>query len=195
MGVFGPKYPPQLQPVMNHAERFCELLARLEERQPKLRGSGRRWLIRRREEIELVFALLIGDLAADRISIREAARSAATYLDELHVGARRSLDLSPILPCCAEDEALTACLASKHDAVTLEAVTRIFADGASTPGAAETWFDPSALLDERAELLAPSERGTKPVNSNEPPLLVRGCAGKGEVVKPAKVGWTGPSEE
>jgi hypothetical protein len=40
MGVFGPKYPPQLQPVMNNAERFCELLSRLEDSQPRLRGVG-----------------------------------------------------------------------------------------------------------------------------------------------------------
>jgi hypothetical protein len=168
MGVFGPKYPPQLQRVINHAERFSELLAILEDKQARLSGSGRRWLIRRREEIELVLALVVRDLAADRISIREAARSAATYLDELHVGARRSLGLGSVLQCCAEDEAVTVCLASKHDAVTLEAVTRIVLDRASPAEASETWFDPSALLDVRAEGLAPGERRPKPVNSNEP---------------------------
>ena len=30
MGVFGPKYPPPVQGVVSHAERFCELLSHAE---------------------------------------------------------------------------------------------------------------------------------------------------------------------
>jgi hypothetical protein len=40
MGVFGPRYSPELQAVVNHAERFCELLARLAENRRSLRARA-----------------------------------------------------------------------------------------------------------------------------------------------------------
>jgi hypothetical protein len=155
MSVFGPKYPPKLQALMNHAERFCELLARLEGRRPGRGEGARKWLMHRRQEIEVVLALVVSDLAADRIGLKEAIRSAASYLDDLHVGARSSLGLGAPLECCVEDEALTVAPARRHEAVTVEALTRVVPKEARASGACETWFDPSALLDMCADAHAP----------------------------------------
>jgi hypothetical protein len=141
MGVFGPRYSPELQAVVNHAERFCELLARLEDLYAR-RGASHEWLTSRREEIEAVLGLVIDDWAADRIDEGQATREAAQYLDELHAGARRSLGLGPVLGCCEEDEARTVSLATKY-----EAVTRLGPDRVFRKEAGQTWFDPSALLE------------------------------------------------
>jgi hypothetical protein len=167
MRVFGPKYPPQLQAVMNHAERFCELLAELERRRPTLAVRGRKWLVRRRGEIEAVLSLIVGDLAADRISIRGAARSVTSYLDELHAGAQQSLGLEGPFECCDEHEAVTAYFASKKDAVTVEAVTRFLGDKAQARIANETWLVSSAVLDAQADAGGPGGRGSLAMASSE----------------------------
>jgi hypothetical protein len=178
MGVFGPKYPPKLQAVMNHAERFCELLARLEGGRPGRAEGARKWLMYRRQEIEVVLALVVSDLAADRIGLKEAIRSAASYLDDLHVGARSSLGLGAVLECCVEDEAVTVGPARRHEAVTVEALTSVVPKGARATRACETWFDPSALLDVRAEAHARVDRERAWSGSSETP--VSAVAGKPE---------------
>jgi len=155
MGVFGPKYAPQLQPVMNHAERFCELLAQIEPLDGASGGAEHGWLVGRRQEVETVVELVVRDWAAERIALEEATRAVTAYLDELHAGAAKYLGLGPALECCAEDEALTASLASK-----LQAVTRPGVDRAIRKDAGETWFDPSAWLDVREPPRArPEARG------------------------------------
>jgi hypothetical protein len=151
MGVFGPRYSPELQAVVNHAERFCELLARLEDLYVRRDGSHG-WLTSRREEVEAVLGLVIDDWAADRIDERQATREAAQYLDELHAGARRSLGLGPVLGCCEEDEARTVSLATN-----CEALTHLGPDRVLRKETGQTWFDPSALLDVHETPSAPRE--------------------------------------
>lgn len=179
MSVFGPKYPPELQAAINHAERFCELLARLEKRRPELARAGRRWLVRRREEIETVLDLIVQDLVSDCVDLSEATRSAASYLAELHVGAQRALGLGALLECCIEDEALTLSVASCREAVTLDAVTTIALGRARAGAAGETWFDPSALLDTREAppAVAISVRGESSPSETAPPPAARQPAG------------------
>src|SRR5882672_204941 len=103
MGVFGPKYPPQLQAVVNHAERFCELLARLEHVCVSDRGREHEWLVGRRQEVEAVVVLIVGDWAAACLGLERATRELAAYLADVHAGAQ-NLPLAPVLRCCAEDE-------------------------------------------------------------------------------------------
>jgi hypothetical protein len=140
-GVFGPRYAPPLQAVVNHAERFSELLA-----QVGFRGAeddrARAWLTHRREEIELVLALIVGDWAKSCIGLAEAARAAALYLDDLHAGARRCLGLGPALDCCSGESSPTVVAADLHQAVTRPVVEKVFR---SDPG--ETWVDPRTLLE------------------------------------------------
>ncbi len=140
-GVFGPRYAPPLQAVVNHAERFSELLA-----QVGLRGAEddrtRAWLTHRREEFELVLALIVGDWADSRIGLAEAARAAALYLDDLHAGARRCLGLGPALGCCSGESSPTVIAADVHRAITRPVVEKVFR---SDPG--ETWVDPGTLLE------------------------------------------------
>src|ERR1700733_7123162 len=140
MGVFGPKYPDPLQAVINHAERLCTVLARLEERHV----DPRLWLGARREEIGLVLRLRVRDWRAHRISLGFAARSISSYLDDLHAGAMSGLGLPANAPlaCCAEEGAPTVRLASAAN--TRE---RLVTQGKHAPNTGETWFDLNALLD------------------------------------------------
>jgi hypothetical protein len=144
MGVFGPQYSQELQDVINHAERFCELLAQRERLDDVHPAAGHGWLIGRRQEVEAVLELIVRDFASDRIGLEEASRAAASYLDELHAGAEQRLGLGPVLACCAKGESRAASVARVE-----EAVTRPLPDKELAAEAGETWFDPSALLEVR----------------------------------------------
>jgi hypothetical protein len=172
MGVFGPKYPDPLQAAVNHAERLCAVLARLEGRHP----DPRLWLVGRREEIELVLRLRIRDWKARRISLGFAARSIVRYLDDLHAGATSSLGLAANarLTCCADDEAPTLPLAGGQNVPRQAGMRRT-----PPPHAAETWFDLSALLD----IVPPGGTGeTTPQRLSESsarlPEMPKPCANK-----------------
>jgi hypothetical protein len=182
MGVFGPKYAPQLQPVINHAERFCEILAQIAEHDGAS-GAEHGWLVGRRQEVETVLELVVRDWAADRIALEEVTRAVTAYLDELHAGAEKCLGLGPALECCAEDEALTASLAREHEAVTRPGVERAFRQDAG-----ETWFDPSALLDVREPPVAAPEASARAGDSGAPVLQEGAAQEKGNEV----VGKSGP---
>jgi hypothetical protein len=132
MMVFGPKYPQPLQAVIDHGERLCVLVARLEDRHP----DPRRWLVGRREEIELVLRLRVRDWRARRIGLEYAAKAIGAYLDDLHTGATQSLGLAANIPlvCCTADPSIPVSLAPGQRAPSLVAT-------------AETWFDLHALLD------------------------------------------------
>ena len=139
MSVFGPKYPPPLQAAMSHAERFCELVADLELRRRSRAEEGRRWLVRRRQEIVTVLGLLVGDWAEGRIALEEASREIDKYLGDLHAGARRSLGLGPVLECCTLGDSVTVIPQGAEE-------TPIGVHlGPATVGN-DTLFDPSALL-------------------------------------------------
>jgi hypothetical protein len=141
LGVFGPRYAPPLQAVVNHGERFSELLVEV-----GLRGvdddDARAWLTHRCEEIELVLWLIVSDWAEGRLGLEEAARAAAIYLDDLHAGAKRFLGLDPSLDCCRAEASPTIIEVDAHDALTRPVAEAVFR---SDPG--ETWVDPETLLE------------------------------------------------
>jgi len=139
MSVFGPKYPPPLQAAMSHAERFCELVADLELRRRSRAEEGRRWLVRRRQEIVTVLELLVGDWAEGRIALEEASREIDKYLRELHAGVRRSLGLGPVLECCTPGDSVTVIPAGADETPVRVPL------GPAVLGN-DTLFDPSALL-------------------------------------------------
>jgi hypothetical protein len=145
MSVFGPKYSLPFQAVINHAERFCALLGRLEEGSPPGDSLGRGWIVGRRSEIEAVLALIVDDWADEGIDADRATRCAASYLDELHEAAQTILGVGLVLDCCAEDEALTPSIAREDDSDT----GMVIADESMRREANSTWFDPSALLEFR----------------------------------------------
>jgi hypothetical protein len=145
MGVFGHKYPRPMQSVVDHAARFCAVLAELEQLDSARGRRSRQWLIGRPQEVEAVITLLVRDWAIGRIGFQEARAKVAAYLDELHTAAERWLGPYGALECCSDDEALTVNLAAKQ-----EAVTRIAVDRPLAKEGGETWFDPSALLEFRA---------------------------------------------
>lgn len=90
-GVFGRQVPALLQEPMQHAERLCAVLARLEERGPS--EVGRAWLVGRREEIEKVLSLVVDDWAAKLRTEEDARASVVEYLAELHDAAARLFGL------------------------------------------------------------------------------------------------------
>jgi hypothetical protein len=163
MGVFGPQYSQELQDVINHAERFCELLAQRERLDGVRASTGHGWLIGRRQEVEAVLELIVRDFASDRIGLEQATRAAASYLDELHAGAEQRLGLGPLLECCGKGESLTASVARAE-----EAITRPLPEKRLAAEACETWFDPSALLEVREPPSAGPEDETRAGASAEP---------------------------
>jgi hypothetical protein len=136
MGVFDRKYREPLQAVVDHARRFCVLLERLETRYL----DSEPWLVGRRDEVRLVVRLRVRDWRVERISLEYAARTIGAYLDELHLGAMRSLCLPANVPldCCAADEAIT---------LPLGDATHVEPQGSRDGSGGETWLDLRALID------------------------------------------------
>jgi hypothetical protein len=174
MGVFGPKYPPRLQEVVSHAERFCQQLSRWEETGQGESAEAHAWLVGRSGEIELVLALALSDWKSERVSIEEAGQSMSTYLLELHAAARIVFGV--------EDEIETVVLDSAHDGISLyggfdcccdeafltevvsgETITRVVTRGRAPPSPCDTWFDPGVVLRElqRDDEDAASTRGAR----------------------------------
>jgi len=143
MGVFGPKYPPPVQGVVSHAERFCELLSHAERFGLCDSVAARVFVYGRQSEIELVLELALADMAAGRVPVESAVASIAAYLEELHESASEALGLDGELDCCCDEVMLT----EVSDAG--EALTRIVRRPAATArSTSETWFDPVVILRE-----------------------------------------------
>jgi hypothetical protein len=141
MGVFGPKYPRPLQEVVTHAERFCDLLARLERGAPRMERALA-WLTGRAEEIALVYELGIGDWTARRRSLEHVALSLESYLADLHAEARALFFLQGVLECCEDDVFLTAPLSPDAETRLVEPVR-----GEEGPPH-DTWFELGAVVRE-----------------------------------------------
>lgn len=140
MSVFGPTYPPPLHGSLHHAERFCELLAELEQRCLGLSHKGKLWLVHRRQEIVTFLGIVLDDWSERRLPLKKAACEVDAYLADLHAGARDHLDLGPVLDCCLVEE-MAAVVAASAD----EGPTRIAPGDPLT--ANDTLFDSSALLE------------------------------------------------
>jgi hypothetical protein len=113
MSVFGPRYPPTLQAVINHAERFAALVSKEEGRLRPFVSDARTWLIGRASEIETVVGGLVVDWRDSRRSEAATAASIASYLSTMHAAGREHLGLGVEAgPCCrpelAETEPFTA---------------------------------------------------------------------------------------
>ncbi|HEY4014305.1 MAG TPA: hypothetical protein VGM06_13270 [Polyangiaceae bacterium] len=140
MGVFERKYGEPLQAVVDHARRLCALLECLESVHP----DPGRWLVGRQDEIRLVVRLRVRDWRARRIGTEFAARTIGAYLDEIHLGAMRSLGLPANVPldCCTPGEATTVPIGTgRTPAIHAEL------HGSRCAPAGETWLDLRALLD------------------------------------------------
>jgi hypothetical protein len=93
--VFGRPVPSLLEDPMQHAERLCGVLARLEASGPS--EQARAWLIGRREEIEKVLSLVIDDWSAKLRTEEDARASVVEYLAELDDAAARLFGLEAVL--------------------------------------------------------------------------------------------------
>jgi hypothetical protein len=156
MTVFGPQYPPGLQAVVNHAERFCALMARLEVEGIATHALGRAWLVGRTEEVETMLDCVVGDWRAGRLTSEAAEAAAAAYLQALHLGAHKRLALSPVLDCCEGEDAPTPLPLNE------DALTRLLPLAAPNRDAGETYFDPRAVLEfltEEVPLQPPATAG------------------------------------
>jgi hypothetical protein len=142
MGLFGPKYPQPLQQVVSHAERFCDVIDRLEANTSR-HEAARSWLTGRREEVEVVLELLVGEWARGRRSTQDAAGSMKGYLFELHAGACALLGLRGHLACCEDDLFLT--IRSDLERGRGPAGSPLASSPEST---ADTWPDRGGLLRE-----------------------------------------------
>jgi hypothetical protein len=153
MSVFGPLYPPALQAAVSHAERFSHLLGEAEALHAPTDALGRAWLLGRTEEIETVLGCIVEDWKAGRLTPDGAASAVTAYLTALHVGAQRTLGLRRVAPCCEDGDAITLRPVT-HDAET-RLIPRIDRIDRSTHEAAETLFDPRAILDRLDEEARP----------------------------------------
>lgn len=97
-GVFGRSVPPELQEAMQHAQRLCAVVSRLEG--SAVGELGQSWVIGRCEEIEKVLSLVIDDWEAKRRTDEGARLSVLAYLDELHSAVRRLFGPETVLDCC-----------------------------------------------------------------------------------------------
>jgi hypothetical protein len=135
--LFGHRYPRELQEAMHHAERLCAVLSRLEgKRSTDIR---RAWLIGRREEIEKVLGLIVGDWRESRRTDERAASSVREYLDDLHRAVRHHFGLEAVLDCCFGDAVAT-------EPIHLEDATRQVHLPRPVFAPSDTVADPLALV-------------------------------------------------
>jgi hypothetical protein len=99
MNPFDAEYPRRLQQVIDHARRFVALLSSADAPQSE---RGRVWLTGRVEEIQTIFAELVGDWRGGRLPETAAVAAMSSYLGALHEGAEQHLGTAV---CCVSDRA------------------------------------------------------------------------------------------
>ena len=108
MTVVARHYPGELQDAVNHAERFCRALSRLQEvGAEKASERARLWLVGRADEVEKVLSCVLADWREGRMGEVAAATSVREYLGDLHAAARGLVGSEPALACCSGDDAVT----------------------------------------------------------------------------------------
>jgi hypothetical protein len=138
MSVFGPQYPPELQAMVNHAERFAALLTEQEIRRLPSDEDGRAWVTGRGEEVEMAVGFIVADWRAGQLTDGGAASAVSSYLRAMHAEAEQHLSLGLVPECCVGDAAVTA-PHTPYDQATVPGST-------STASPGDTLVDPAAVL-------------------------------------------------
>jgi|HubBroStandDraft_6_1064221.scaffolds.fasta_scaffold147663_2 hypothetical protein len=92
------RYPPELDAVLQHAQRLREFIAR-KERATYILDPGGPWIAGRSGEIQCVVAIVALDWHEGRHGTEGAVVSLNRYLRELHDGLAMHLDVGQP-PCC-----------------------------------------------------------------------------------------------
>ena len=92
------RYPPELDAVLQHAQRLREFVAR-KERGTYIFDAGGPWIAGRSGEIQCVVALVALDWHEGRHGTEGAVLSLNRYLRGLHDGLAMHLDIDQP-PCC-----------------------------------------------------------------------------------------------
>jgi hypothetical protein len=92
------RYPPELEAVLQHAQRLREFIGR-KERGTYIVDAGGPWIAGRSGEIQCVVALMAIDWHEGRQTTAEAIASLNRYLRALHDGLAMHLDIDQP-PCC-----------------------------------------------------------------------------------------------
>ena len=88
--VFGPFYPPTLQPSVDHAERLWGLVA-VHELMPPSDAWAKAWVVGRSEEIARVASDILGSWSHGHTTDTEAAAALEGYLRVVHEGLAERL--------------------------------------------------------------------------------------------------------
>ncbi len=96
--AFPRRYPPELEDVLQHAQRLREFIAR-KERATYIVDPGGPWIAGRAGEIQCVVALAALDWHEGRHCTEGAVASLNRYLRGLHDGLAMHLDIDQP-PCC-----------------------------------------------------------------------------------------------
>jgi hypothetical protein len=103
MSAFGPFYPPELQVVVNHAERLSDLLV-AHELSPPTDEWAVAWVVGRANEVAELALDVTSSWRAGTLDVTSAAAVLRTYLASLHEGMARHLAHTPARCCLSEDE-------------------------------------------------------------------------------------------
>jgi hypothetical protein len=96
--AFSRRYPPELDAVLQHAQRLREFIAR-KERATYIFDPGGSWITGRSGEIQCVVAIVAMDWHEGRHCTDGAVVSLNRYLRGLHDGLAMHLDIEQP-PCC-----------------------------------------------------------------------------------------------
>ena len=102
MSAFGPFYPPDLQAVVNHAERLADLLV-AHELSPPEDEWAQAWLLNRAAEVAQYVEHVVASWRTGGVDEATAARALDGYLVIVHDGMARHLAHAPKTCCRAQD--------------------------------------------------------------------------------------------
>jgi hypothetical protein len=104
-----PAAPPVLRPVLEHAERFAEVLA-ARERHVSTRDRAALWLVGRAGELRCVVQAVTDDWRSGRLSPGQAAIDLALHLESIHRGFAEIVGRQTPLCCLELEEPTTTVL-------------------------------------------------------------------------------------
>jgi RNA polymerase sigma factor for flagellar operon FliA len=138
-------YPPNLQKVLNHAERLAQVLEGMEAA-----ATSNASVIGRSLELRTVIHCALSDLRAGQSDVERTITSIAGYIDGVHrsVGAGFRMRRM-VLECCGPDDAITAPDADTSVATFLSALSVITASKRDDANTTERrpWEEPAEVLE------------------------------------------------